>query len=188
MGQSPDPILDRYLPNAPHKEDEVVKLLSPTVERPLAHLLHQRQSADGEGAGQLRQLRPAQTAFPFGYIKRARGSHHESIEIQLDKYGRARFVLNCGIVPPQGVDLPWGHLDQDKASASDLPEAYRLHSCKGCMRWFSPPWFAWPHDLESRVKKAVAQAASLCSEVEVWFATRRVGPHMRRFAYPIKTT
>ena len=135
-----------------------------------------------------RRSREMETAFPFGYIKRARGSHHESIEIQLDKYGRARFVLNCGIVPPKGVDLPWGHLDQDKASASDLPEAYRLHSCEGCMRWFSPPWFAWPHDLESRVKKAVAQAASLCSEVEVWFATRRVGTHMRRFAYPIKTT
>jgi RHS repeat-associated protein len=34
--QSADPILGRYLPDAPHKEDEVVKLLSPTVEQPLA--------------------------------------------------------------------------------------------------------------------------------------------------------
>src|SRR5882724_9600752 len=136
------------------------KLLLGALREGLVPLLLERGFAQSP-LHKERRSREMETAFPFGYIKRARGSHHESIEI---------------------------HLDQYKASASDLPEAYRLHSCKGCMRWFSPPWFAWPHDLESRVKKAVAQAASLCSEVEVWFATRRVGTHMRRFAYPIKTT
>jgi hypothetical protein len=124
--------------------------------------------------------------FPFGYMRRVKGSRHESVEIQLDKYGRPKFVLNCGVVPPEGVDLPWAHLERDKASASDLPEAYRLHSCKGCMRWFSPPWFAWPRDLESRTRKAVAQATSLYPEIDSWFASGKVGPHMRRFGYPIK--
>ena len=34
--QSTDPILGKYLPNAPHKEDENVKLLPPTVQQSLA--------------------------------------------------------------------------------------------------------------------------------------------------------
>jgi RHS repeat-associated protein len=35
--QSADPILGKYLPNAPTKPEEVVKLLSPTVQNPSAH-------------------------------------------------------------------------------------------------------------------------------------------------------
>jgi len=125
-------------------------------------------------------------AFPFGYMRRVKQSRHESVEIQLDKRGGAKFVLNFGVVPTEGVDLPWAHIDQDKASASDLPEAYRLHSCRGCMRWFSPPLLAWPRDLKSRTRKAVDQAVSLYPEVEIWFASGKVGPHIRRFGFPIK--
>ena len=41
-------------------------------------------------------------------------------------------------------------------------------------------------DSESRTIKIVDRAIALYPEVEVWFDTRKVGPHIRRLGYPIK--
>lgn len=124
-------------------------------------------------------------AFPFGRMRRIKGADHELIEIQLDKRGAAKFVLNSGVVPPSGVDLPWGHLDQDDVPVSGAPQAYRLYSHPGTMRWFSPPWIGWPSDIESRVRKTVDRAIELYPEIDAWFATRTLGPHMRWFGFPV---
>jgi hypothetical protein len=124
--------------------------------------------------------------FPFGYMRRVRNSNFELIEVQLDKRGSAKFVINCGVVPPSGARLPWKHYEQDEALISALSEWYRLHSSRVRARWFSPPWFALSHDLTSRTGRAVNRAVALYPEIETWFASGVVGPHMRRVGFPLK--
>ena len=133
-----------------------------------------------------KRSREVNFSFPFGYMRRAKGADLELLEIQLDKHGAARFVLNFGIVSPEGADVPWKHFEQNEARVSALPEWYRLHSCRGCMKWFSPSWITLSSDEISRITKAVDHAVALFPEIECWFATRTVGPHMRRVGYPIK--
>ena len=125
-------------------------------------------------------------SFPFGYFRRIKGANVELLEIQLAKHDTAKFVLNFGSVPPEGADLPWKHYEQAEALVSALPEWYRLFSCRWSMKWFSPPWVSLPGDLVTRTTKAVDHAIDLYPEIEAWFATRTVGPHMRRVGYPIK--
>jgi hypothetical protein len=123
-------------------------------------------------------------SFPFGYMRRIKGRNFELLEVQLDKHGRTKFVVNVGIVPPEGADVPWKHFDQTEARVSALSESYRLYSCRWCMKWFSVPWLTLPFDLESRTRNAVDRAIELYPEIEAWFAARTVGPHMRRIGYP----
>src|SRR4051812_42603302 len=92
-------------------------------------------------------------AFPFGQLKRTKGSDVELLEIQFDKVGAARFVINIGVVPPGGVILPWGHFASDIVIASGLPEAYRLHSGTIRRSWFSLGWL--PVGKVAKVAKAV---------------------------------
>jgi len=127
-------------------------------------------------------------AFPFGLMRRKKGRDFELIEIQLDKGGAPKFVVNFGIAPSEGVNLPWGHLAQDKLGVSALPEAYRLYSSATFAKWFSPPLIAPLSGKESKVQKAVDHAAGLYQEIKVWFANRSVGPHMRKFGYPSKSS
>lgn len=119
-------------------------------------------------------------AFPLGRLRRIKGADHEVIEIQFDKHGGAKFTLNFGVVPAEGIDLPWGHFEQDEVGVSGLPESCRLYSCRSLMRWFSPPWFSWRSDRETRISKAVDRAIKLLPEVEAWFETGKVGRHVKR--------
>ena len=122
-------------------------------------------------------------SFPFGYMRRIKGRNFELLEVQLDKHGRAKFVVNFGIVPPEGADAPWKHFDQSEARVSALSESYRLYSHRWCMKWFAAPWLTLAFDLESRTRTAVDRAIKLYPEIEAWFATRTVGPHMRRIGH-----
>jgi len=74
-------------------------------------------------------------------MSRRKGADLELIELQLDKRGEARFVLNFGRVPPEGVVVSWRHFDQSEAVVAALSESYRLYSCQATMAWFSVPWF-----------------------------------------------
>jgi len=121
-------------------------------------------------------------AFPLGYLKRPRGDSLELIEVQFDKNGRARFVINVGVVPPEGVTLPWGHFTQNDVRASGLPESYRLYSRRGSMTWFSTGWY--PFSAELRAAKTVDRAIDLYDEVNLWFSAQTVGPHLRRLGVP----
>lgn len=132
-----------------------------------------------------RQSGQMKWAFPLGRLRRIKGADHEVIEIQFDKYGGAKFRLAFGIVPPEGIDHPFGHTAQDEASVASVSEAYTLYSWRAGMKWFSPPWYSHWSDREAWIAKVVDRAIKLLTEVETWFETRKVGPHMRRSGYPL---
>lgn len=143
-----------------------------TAQKFVQHPLSTKEAASGEMLA----------AFPFGRLRRASGGRLDLLEIQLDKHGTPRFVINFGRVPLEGVTLPWGHLTPDEVGASALPEAYRLYSRSYWPSWFSLGWL--PRSKEARVLRAVTQAVSLYPEIETWLTQGVVGSHMRRFGFP----
>jgi hypothetical protein len=123
------------------------------------------------------------TAFPLGRLKRKRGNKLDVIEFQFDKYRRPRFVINFGVVPEEGITLPWGvHLDQDVAGVSALSDAYRLYSSSFRQRWFQLGLFS-PRN-EKAVSRLVDKAIVLSNETNDWFESGTVGKHMNKeFGY-----
>ena len=126
------------------------------------------------------------TGFPFGRQKRPHGANLELVQLQLDKHGKAKFVINFGVVPPEGADVPWQHFDQAEAPIEALPAWYRLYDCRGCMRWFGRSWLAIFGDTATQITRAVDRSIALYPEIEEWFASRSKGPHLRRVGYPLR--
>jgi hypothetical protein len=129
-------------------------------------------------SGEERASAEMRGAFPLGYLKRRRGENLELLDVQ---FHRDRFVLNLGVVGPAGIDLPWGHFAQEDVSAGGLPESCRLYSRRRFMRWFAVPRFGG--DRRQRAAKTVDRLIDLYPEVEAWFASRTVGPHLRGFSH-----
>ncbi|MCX2836404.1 DUF4304 domain-containing protein [Microbulbifer thermotolerans] len=123
-------------------------------------------------------------AFPLGRLKRMRDDNLDVIEFQFDKYGRPKFVINFGIVPPGGVTLPWGdHLDQNVADVSAISESYRLYSSSLRARWFELGLLS-PKN-EQAITSLVDKAIVLSNEITNWFECKNVGKHMKRFGLPV---
>jgi hypothetical protein len=162
------------------------ELLLQILRERLVPILTERGFEQIALSGEERRSHEINFSFPFGYMRRINGSDFELLEIQLDKHGAARFVLNFGVAIPEGADVPWKHFEQDEVRVSALSEWYRLYSCCGCRRWFSPSWLALLSNESSRAIKAVDRAVVLVPEIENWFATRIVGPHTRKVGYPIR--
>lgn len=119
-------------------------------------------------------------AFPLGRLKRRRGNGLDVIEFQFDKYGGPKFVINFGVVPEDGVTLPWGiHLDQNIADVSALFESYRLYSSSMRTRWFTLGLFSSKN--EQSITRIVDNAIMLSSEINDWFESKSVGRHIRAF-------
>jgi len=120
-------------------------------------------------------------AFPFGCMKRPKGADIELLDIQMDKGGRLKFVLNFGVVSPEGVAWPWAKLEQHEMMASDLLKRCRLYDSRFYwrMKWFSVSWPSRPKGIEARINKTVDRLIELYPEVEEWFSTRKEGPHIR---------
>lgn len=122
-------------------------------------------------------------AFPLGRLKRTRGQNLDVIEFQFDKNGRPKFVINFGVVPPDGVTLPWGdHLDQNVADVSALSEAYRLYSSSLRARWFELGLLSSKN--EQTITSLVDKAIVLSNEINKWFECKTAGKHMKRFGLP----
>jgi hypothetical protein len=75
----------------------------------------------------------------------------------------------------------WGHFAQAQVSASALPDACRLYSTRRWMRWFSLGWF--PFDNAARANNLMTKAIALFPEVEAWFVSKKLGPHLRFFGF-----
>ena len=107
----------------------------------------------------------------MGRLKRRRGNGLDVIEFQLDKYGGPKFVINFGVVPEDGVTLPWGiHLDQNIADVSALFESYRLYSSSMRTRWFTLGLFSSKN--EQSITRIVDNAIMLSSEINYWFESK----------------
>ncbi|WP_343639632.1 hypothetical protein [Roseateles sp.] len=126
-----------------------------------------------------------QTAFPLGRFQRQDGLNLQLVEIQLDKRGAPKFVINVGIAPPGGVTLPWGHFEQSQLNVSSLSNAFRLYRNPRWQQWFGEGFF--PLNRSGRLSSAVADATAAVQEIDDWFRHGTIGKHMRRFGLPTPT-
>jgi len=120
-------------------------------------------------------------AFPFGCMKRLKGADIELVDIQMDKGGKLKFVLNFGVASPEGVAWPWAKLEQHEVMASDLLKRCRLYDSRFYwrMKWFSVSRPSRSKDIEARINRTIDRLIDLYPEVEEWFFTKREGSHIR---------
>jgi hypothetical protein len=130
---------------------------------------------------EVQESREVRFSFPLGQLRRIKSDgSFELVEIQLDKRGASKFRLNFGVVPLRGIDHPIKHVEQSEAAVQYLDYYCELCSWPLFMKWFSVS----STNSESQVWQLVDRVASFVSEVEGWFATGKVGPHVRRVGRP----
>lgn len=148
---------------------------------------------------ELRQLVKARF-FPYGEARgfvRARSTHpHFSVfrrfardrvqvfNVQWDKYGAPRFIVNFGEGPTEGVRL-WGrHVAGEALEPQDCPESGRLQRRRGpylrCWFQLNKPVLEAIRTRERRyaAEAVVDQLLAAFPEVEAWWENRTVGAHL----------
>ena len=120
----------------------------------------------------------------FMDFRRDAGSLVHVLEVQWEKYGRPRFVINYGTCPASGLDAGGRHFDPADVCAGWLPDSGRLQPKRGAT---SASWFRQDHPLWKQIllrgrqraaPDVVAQAIRLLSELETYWDSRQLGAHM----------
>jgi hypothetical protein len=120
----------------------------------------------------------------FTTFRRFVGNNAQVFNVQWDKRGAPRFVVNFGEGPKAGVSL-WGrHIPGDELEPQDCPESGRLQRKRGpyLRCWFqtTKPLLEAVRTLERSypVATVVDMAVAAFPEVEAWWENRTVGPHV----------
>ena len=117
-------------------------------------------------------------------FRRTVGATVQLFDLQWDKDGDARFVVNVGSCPASGLVLPDRVVPPDAVVASWTDNAARLQPRSGAT---TASWFRQDKPLPARLlarekfhdaSEVVSQLVSLFPEVEAYLADGRVGPHL----------
>jgi hypothetical protein len=121
------------------------------------------------------------TAYPFGRLRRVRGSGFDLVEIQLARHGKPAFRISAGTVPSTGLDHEVvGHVPAEEVWSSHLPLHYVFYDLPLIQRWFS--LWHWPGrqvtqaDVNDLVKKV---ATDVSSEIESALREGGRGKHVK---------
>lgn len=120
----------------------------------------------------------------FTPFRRIRSPVVHVFDLQWDKYGAPRFVINFGEAPSTGVVFQGEHIPSDKLDPVHCPLNGRLQRWRGgsLRAWFqlSKPW---PETLRTLrwayLPSEVAMELVTCfAELETWWDTKQEGPHV----------
>lgn len=106
------------------------------------------------------------------------------LEIQWEKHGLPRFVINYGTCPSAGIDIHGEHFAPAEVSAGWLPNSGRLQPTRGATTgaWFRQDrWLLAKLLLRRRFRQeseVVTEAVRLFAELEAYWASGVVGKHM----------
>jgi hypothetical protein len=123
----------------------------------------------------------------FLEFRRRKGDEINIFDIQWEKYGKPRFVVNFGNCPVEGLTIHGKHYPPDEVISGWTPQRGRLQPGKGSG---TGSWFRQDKPFIKRIlsrdklypaKDVVAQLAALFMELENWWETGKTGPHMRIF-------
>jgi hypothetical protein len=131
------------------------------------------------------------THGPFGVdFRRIRAEGIDVFDLQWEKYGKPRFVVNFGQCSATGVVHFEEHIPPEKVLAYMGSVSGRLGPGKGAS---TRSWFCQDRSVFRRVllrqpdrpaAEVVDELLSLFPELEDWFQKGRVGPHMAIINYP----
>jgi hypothetical protein len=128
---------------------------------------------------QERSSREFLSAFRFGHLVRPRSMGLDLAEVQVDPR-RTAFVVNFGIADP-GRLHPRGQFRGQNTMVSDLAVQCRLYSSRAFMTWFGGSWLG--SNSAKHVHSAINRAISYAPEIEDYFKTEAVGPHVKCVLY-----
>lgn len=118
--------------------------------------------------------------FPY---RRVRDESDDLIEVQFDKYGRPRFVLNFGSVPADGIIDAYGRFVPTKdVRIAQLVQHGRLHAFPYSTIWFRPNTLLGFRSDEVAVNKVISHFIFLTEQVERWFRTGVSGPNLQIYS------
>ena len=121
----------------------------------------------------------------FMEFRRDAGSVIHVLEIQWEKYGRPRFVINYGTCPSSGIDVQGKHFAPADVCAGWLPDSGRLRPGRGAT---TASWFRQDYPLLKQLllrtrcraaSEVVAEAVHLFAELEAYWGSGALGTHMR---------
>lgn len=124
----------------------------------------------------------------FLAFRRTVGDTVQLFDLQWDKHGDTRFVVNLGTCPRDGLVLPDRVLPVEAVIASWTADAARLQPRRGAT---TASWFRQDKPLPARLlarekfhdaSAVVSQLVSLFPEAEAYLADGRVGPHVHVIA------
>jgi hypothetical protein len=124
-------------------------------------------------------------ASPFMEFRRGAGAVVHVLEVQWEKYGLPRFVINYGTCPSSGIDVHGKHFAPAEVSAGWLPDGGRLQPRRGAT---TASWFRQDHSrlatllLRTRPRsesEVVAEAVHLFAELETYWGSGASGEHMQ---------
>lgn len=143
----------------------------------------QFKSAIGAGASRYFAERgfealPAEDLFQRN--TRLANDRHELVEVQFDKHGRSKFVLNFGVVPIAGIVDGYGRLrPPSSVRVADLCQSGRLYRWPWTICWFGRTQDL-VHERESPdVEPSLLAMQRLFGQVENWFATAKAGRNIK---------
>jgi len=123
--------------------------------------------------------------LPVGIMKRTTSDGYlDLLEVQIHPR-RTAVILAFGRAPPDGVSLPWARLSQSEVRVGDLPESCRLYAKRSSMTWFGIPWFLFGREEIAAITKIIERVIELYPEVEDYFRSGAVGPHVKCVRYAI---
>lgn len=130
-------------------------------------------------------FQPERKRDDFVSYRRIRSAQHELVEVQLDKYGRPRFVLNFGAVPACGIVDAYGRfIAAEDVQIAQLVQQGRLYSVPYSAIWFRPKRLFGIRSADAAVAKAISHLVYEFGQVEQWFETGACGPNIRVSAEP----
>ncbi len=137
-----------------------------------------------EARGFKLDLRYAPQFFEF---RRVSGGVLHIFDIQWDKRGKRRFIVNFGMCPSDGVECNGQRLSADLVSPAHCSVRGRLYPGKGSL---TSSWFRQDKPFLMRLfmrgylyppDQVVGQLITLFPELETYWSIGSVGPHLRIF-------
>ena len=120
-------------------------------------------------------------------FSRWRGDNLDLLEIQFDKRHRPKFVLECGVAPPEGINY-CGYFHSQIKSSVLVTNRVRLHPSRLCPFWrFGFPWIKVPLLRNPSAQDIVNDVVRLFPQVEAWLREGIKGPNMAVIGVPGKS-
>ncbi|MGE0269380.1 MAG: DUF4304 domain-containing protein [Candidatus Omnitrophota bacterium] len=120
----------------------------------------------------------------FIEFRRIDGDIVHLFDIQWEKYGRPRFVVNFGTCPAAGMETGGKHYPPSEVSAGWTPVRGRLQPGRGSTtsNWFCQDRPLWRRLFGKNLRspaEVVSLLIKLFEELETFWKTGAVGPHLR---------
>lgn len=121
----------------------------------------------------------------FTTFRRAAGDSLHIFDVQWEKYGRPRFVLNFGTCPASGLNLPDKTIPADQVLAGWTLQGGRLQPRLGAT---TSSWFRQDNPLFVRLfggpalrpaPEVVTNLIQIFPELEAYWSTGTIGRHLR---------